>query len=358
MRVVSPLLKHFVYPGLSRSGYLRWLARDGPTVVTYHGILPEGYRFYDVPLDGHLITAEAFERQIRLLRAKYSLISPGEFARWSEGRSELPPRAVLLTCDDGLLNSFTDMLPIIAKLDVPFLFFVTGASCSDRASTLWYEQLYIWLLRGGRKLVLRVPWQPEPLLVQGRTQVNQLWREVIGKLSRLDASSRNQLLKDLRTQISISENWESKYSHNAPLRRIFCMLNATELRKLVEAGVSIGAHTMSHPMLSKMPADLAFEEIAQSRMCLEQALGIEVWALSFPFGNSEAVSARESDLARQAGFKFAFMNVENASSGDYFSFPRVHVSAGMSLAEFEAHVSGFYRSIRHRSDQFGSGVSA
>jgi peptidoglycan/xylan/chitin deacetylase (PgdA/CDA1 family) len=358
MRVISPLLKHFVYPGLSRSGYLRRSARDGPTVITYHGILPEGYQFCDEALDGHLVTAETFQRQVRLLQAKYNLISPDQFALWCEGRVELPPRAILLTCDDGLLNTLTDMLPIIRKFDLPFLFFVTGASVLDRSSTLWYEQLYLWLLRGGSNLALRVPWRPEPFLARGRAQTRLLWRELITRLSRFDAGSRNQYLKDLRTQIGISENWESEYSHNGPLRRRFCMLNARELRTLVKAGVTIGAHTISHPMLSQMPADLAFDEIAQSRFQLEELLGTEVWAFAFPFGNSEAVSAREPGFARRAGLKCAFMNVENGNLADRFSFPRVHVSAGMNLSEFEAHVSGFYNSIRHKTIQVCPGVSA
>src|SRR5271165_2820961 len=128
MRIVSPLLKHVVYPGLSRSGYLRRWAGAGPVVVTYHGILPRGYRIIDPSLDGHLVTAEAFVDQVRLLKSRYNVISPEEFLLWREGESALPPRSVLLTCDDGLLNTLTDMLPLVRELEVPFLLFVSGGS--------------------------------------------------------------------------------------------------------------------------------------------------------------------------------------------------------------------------------------
>src|SRR5436190_17469882 len=170
MRLVSPLLKHVVYPGLSRSGYLRRLATSAPAVVTYHGVVPGGYEVRDAVLDGHLVTAEAFTRQIQLLKNNYNIISPQEFLQWCEGECELPRRSVLLTCDDGLINTLTDMLPIIRKFDLPFLFFVTGASVLDRSLTLWYEQLYLWLLRGGSNLALRVSWQPDPFLARGRAQ--------------------------------------------------------------------------------------------------------------------------------------------------------------------------------------------
>jgi len=353
MRIISPLLKHVVYPGLSRSGYLRRSARGGPVVLTYHGILPQGYAAHDSALDGHLITADAFRRQLRLLKSNYNVISPEQFLIWCKGELELPPRAVLLTCDDGLLNTLTDMLPIMRELDVTFLIFVTGASLSDQSSILWYEQLYLWFIEAGEKFSLRVPWVPEVRQVQGRAQILSLWQELIRQLSALDVGSRSQGLQEVRTQLGISHGWESEYAQNEAKRCRFFMLNVTELRKLTNAGMTIGAHTLTHPMLSQLPEDLAFQEISQSRAQLGQALGREVWALAFPFGGPDAVSGRESELARRAGFKCAFVNMESNTCDNRFGFPRIHVSAGMNIAEFEAHVSGFYRSIRERDFQAG-----
>ena len=67
MKVVSPLLKRAVFPGLAKLGYLR--GRDGstPAILTYHGIMPRGYKMMDPDLDGSLVTSEMFRRQIRLL---------------------------------------------------------------------------------------------------------------------------------------------------------------------------------------------------------------------------------------------------------------------------------------------------
>jgi len=181
---------------------------------------------------------------------------------------------------------------------------------------------------------------------------------MIRELSALDASSRNQTLEGMRTQLGISEDSESEYSQNQATRRRFFMLNLAELRELADAGMTIGAHTLSHPMLSQMPEELAFQEISQGRARLEAALSKPVWALAYPFGNSEAVSAREPELARRAGFKCAFMNVEDAKDGGWFAFPRIHVSSAMTLAELEAHVSGFYRSIREKYIHASAGVNA
>jgi peptidoglycan/xylan/chitin deacetylase (PgdA/CDA1 family) len=346
MRILSPFLKHVVYPGLSKSGYLRRSASDGPTVVTYHGILPRGYEARDVALDGHLITAEAFTRQIRILKERYNVIAPEQFLSWSEKKLELPAKAVLLTCDDGLINTVSDMLPIIRELDVPFLFFITGESLSEKPGMLWYEKLYLWLMGAADRISLKLPWGNDVILAQSRERTAVRWREYMRKLSAFDAGSRNQILEDMRTQLGIPEKWESEYSRREAERRRFFMLDRNGVRNLVDAGMTIGAHTLSHPMLSRMSEELAFEEIRQSRMALQAALGTEIWALAFPFGDSDSVSPREPLLARRAGFKCAFLNTETSFANDCFALPRVHVSAGMGPAEFEAHVSGFYRVTR------------
>ena len=343
MRLVSPLLKHVIYPGLSRSGYLRRLAPCAPAVVTYHGILPQGYEVCDAALDGHLVTASAFLDQINLLKKNYNVISPEQFFQWCEGELELPPRSVLLTCDDGLRNMLTDMLPIIANAGVPFLFFVTGSSAEETSSMLWYEEMFLWLKATSAEGIssLCESWYPRRML-----QLNTLWVELIKRFSSVARPVRQTALEDLRTRLGISKDWASEYSENEALNRRFFMLNRKELKQLHRAGMTIGAHTMSHPMLSQMTREDALEEIAQSRSALENALDEKVWGLAYPFGTRDTVSCREKELARGAGFSCAFMNVEDSAAESNFMFPRIHVSLTTSTAELDAHVSGFHSTIR------------
>ena len=75
MRLVSPLLKNVVYPTLSKIDYLHHYAeRAQLSVVTYHGVLPPGYKVSDVQLDGSWVTPDLFRRQLRLLRSRYNVV--------------------------------------------------------------------------------------------------------------------------------------------------------------------------------------------------------------------------------------------------------------------------------------------
>lgn len=349
MKLVSPLLKHLFYPGLGRAGLFNWPDGARPAVLTYHGILPPGYKPKDNSIDGHLITATAFRSQLELLTSKYNVISPEAFRLCCEGKLQPPPRAVLLTCDDGLLNTLTDMLPIIRTFGVPFLFFVTGYSLLEHSSMLWYEQLYLWL-HMRQAISLRLPGRVDVYAAQSNREKRVLWQELIRAFSALPKTGRQDALEDVRIQIGISESWQAEYSQNESLRRRFFMLSRSELLQMVGAGMAIGAHTLTHPMLSEAPEAEACMEISQSREQLEKFLGREVWALAYPFGTPDAVSARETRMSRSAGFTCAFMNVENSHSEPY-SYPRIHVSSGMTLSELEAHLCGFDFAIRRTYTQ-------
>ena len=122
------------------------------------------------------------------------------------------------------------------------------------------------------------------------------------------------------------------------------LLNIDELKQLAKAGMSIGAHTITHPALSLCSQEEARREIQQSKHAIEEAIGNRVWAFAYPFGNPSTMSGREVRMAREAGFSCAFLNVENwrAGSSDAFILPRTHVSRDTALPEFAAHLSGLH----------------
>ena len=351
MRIVSPFLKQVVYPSLSASSIFRRSAPPGLAVVTYHGVVPGGYEPIDAAFDGNLISAETFRRQLRLLKEHYSVIAPQDFLAWREGGHKLPPRAVLLTCDDGLLNNLTEMLPVLQQEKVKCLFFVTGASVAETRSMLWYEELFLIYLRAaaGHFAIER-----EGVSISGELQSRQqrraTWWNSVQQLSRLSQEKRASFLCVMRAQLGL-ETWQPFDAGDSAALMRFGLLTASELRELAAAGMTIGAHTMSHPILSQSSPELARCEIAECRARLEAVLKSQVWAFAYPFVDEQSVSPEVLAMPEQAGYRGAFLNFGGGLGADLppFAIPRVHVTAGMGLAEFEAHVSGFYAWLQRRA---------
>jgi peptidoglycan/xylan/chitin deacetylase (PgdA/CDA1 family) len=173
------------------------------------------------------------------------------------------------------------------------------------------------------------------------------WWDAVKQLSQVTSQARGSLLQAARSQLGAEGQRDFDLSNPASCRR-FGLMTVDELRQLA-AGMTIGAHTLSHPLLSQTPPEVAREEIFGSKAALESALQKRVWALAYPFGDPQSVTPQVLAMAREAGFAAAFLNYGGGlgTALPYDSLPRIHVTAGMSLSEFDAHVSGFYARL-HR----------
>src|SRR5205823_3644991 len=85
------------------------------------------------------------------------------------------------------------------------------------------------------------------------------------------------------------------------------MFSADQLCAMREKGFEIGAHTVSHPILSTLEISELQSEISESKAHIESILGGSLRALAYPFGAPELdFGQREMDASRQEGFIFAF----------------------------------------------------
>jgi peptidoglycan/xylan/chitin deacetylase (PgdA/CDA1 family) len=340
MRLVSPLLKRVVYPALHGSGWLDRMTPPGDcAVVSYHGLIPSDHSGGEAFLDGNLVHPHVFRQQLQFLKTHYRVIHPEDFRVWIEQGKPLPPRAVLLTCDDGLLNSFTDMLPVLQSEGVSCLFFVTAASCTDTPDMLWYEELYhLMRTRPLNEPELQLPMEQgtEP---ESSGSFQALWWNTVRRASQLDLGTRTEWIARVRTRCG-----QKQFGSERRWR----LLNVSELKQLAEAGMSIGAHTRSHPVLSVCSEEQARREILESKLDIERALGRPVWAFAYPFGNPSTMGEREVQLARESGFACAFLNVEHwgAEPSNPFMICRTHVTSDMTLPEFDAHLSGLHSRLQ------------
>jgi peptidoglycan/xylan/chitin deacetylase (PgdA/CDA1 family) len=99
------------------------------------------------------------------------------------------------------------------------------------------------------------------------------------------------------------------------------LMDDAEVREWMAAGHTIGAHTRTHPDLTKIPPDRAREEISGSKKSLEDRFGVEVKHFCYPFGK---VSPAVRDLVAEAGYETAVTTEPGVwgASMDPFLIPR------------------------------------
>jgi Predicted xylanase/chitin deacetylase len=74
--------------------------------------------------------------------------------------------------------------------------------------------------------------------------------------------------------------WDMKNGEN-----IDEMLSLSELKEMFGYGIEIGAHTMTHPRLTQISPEEAFNEISLSKKNLEDLLGASVNFFAYPYGD-------------------------------------------------------------------------
>jgi peptidoglycan/xylan/chitin deacetylase (PgdA/CDA1 family) len=151
----------------------------------------------------------------------------------------------------------------------------------------------------------------------------------------------------------MSADWKASYLQQPGFQQRFQLMNAGQLRELLDVGMTLGAHTLSHPVLAMCSEESARHEITDSGAVIAQALGEPIPLFAFPFGGAGSVSPRDITLARAAGYDCAFMNDGGCVPllPNLFGIPRAHISADMELGEFEAHASGFHGHFQKRLRQ-------
>jgi peptidoglycan/xylan/chitin deacetylase (PgdA/CDA1 family) len=103
------------------------------------------------------------------------------------------------------------------------------------------------------------------------------------------------------------------------------MMTSDQVRSLRRAGMQVGAHTVTHPILARLDEAAARQEISTGKQQLEDLLGERVGLFAYPNGKpGEDYLLQSVDLVRQAGFDAAFTTAWGAATPqtDPFQLPR------------------------------------
>lgn len=284
------------------------LSPAGPSarlsILIFHRVLPRPDPLFPGEPD-----AERFRAQMQWVKSWFNVLAlPEAIERLQTGT--LPARAAAITFDDGYSDNYTVALPILQQLALPATFFIAVGYLDG--GMMWNDTL-IEVIRkaAGSQLDLtqfELGGFPINTLEARRESVSQL----LSKLKYLEPAARSALVHE----IGVRENVQ-------PARDL--MMTSEQVRAMSAAGMTIGAHTMHHPILARIPEDEARTEMAEGKARLEAIVGHEVTLFAYPNGKPGTDYAPEHvRLAREVGFTAACSTGwGTATAGsDMFQLPR------------------------------------
>jgi peptidoglycan/xylan/chitin deacetylase (PgdA/CDA1 family) len=306
-------LKIATVPLLHRLGYWTGLstrrAQSLPVgrILMFHGVGDGSY------------PAELFEAHLRYLKRCFEIVPLASLVQRLVEPNGRMDNAVALTFDDGLRNHFTAAYPVLRQLSVPATFFVCPG--------LIERQCWLWNHEARARLNAMKPADRQALPAHWPADRSDT-EEIIGwmkTLQRKEREASEQVLRELTRT----------FQPTAGQRQSCDVMNWAELRTLEPSLITIGSHTVSHPILPTLSPDELDVEVRESRRMLEDNLGRKVLYFCYPNGalNPAVVDRVRKTYDAAVTTKPGFV----VASCDRLALPRIGIADNLPLVAWRMH---------------------
>ncbi len=262
-------------------------------LLTLHHVRPDGISKRFSPNRILSITPEFLEASIlQITQLGYEIVSLDEFQRRLV-QQDFKTRFVCFTLDDGYADNYTHAFPVFRRHQAPFaIYLCTGLL--DGSLDLWWQTLEdIIREQQNISIILHGVETEYETLTTG--QKYQAYESIYWSLRRMPLNEQTETFQAIRKRYGDSKaaDTASKLS-----------LTWDMITEMQQSGlVTVGAHTLNHHALSKMPAEQVQDEMARSRDLIEQHTGIRTTHFAYPYGDAHSAASREFRLAGDIGFQ-------------------------------------------------------
>jgi peptidoglycan/xylan/chitin deacetylase (PgdA/CDA1 family) len=296
------MLKDFARKCLYASGalglYHRVRNADSLTVVMFHRTLrPDDPRWASCDPD-YTLGEDLFVDSLAFFKRHYRVVSLDEVLRARRDGTALPPRALLITFDDGWLDNADYAMPALQRAGLPAVMFVVADAVG--AGQPFYQERVIAAWRRGRLTVAALA---ATMAAQGAAGTESAaqdgidgLRHLIATLETLPPAQRRAILD--RHADALDDGLQH-------------MVDVADLARLRTGGIELGLHGKSHVPMRRaedLDAELGGAREAMAAMLgTPEGLASNACAtMSFPHGSfDDAIVSR----AREAGYELLFTSV-------------------------------------------------
>lgn len=268
------------------------------TILIFHRVLAQPDPLFPDDPDVH-----RFDALCRWMSSWFRVI-PLDVAAQHLVDGTLPARAACITFDDGYADNHDLALPILVRHGLTATFFIaTGFLDGGR---MWNDTV-VEAVRGCLRdrldiTALGLPGAPV-LDLSSEAARRQALHDVLGRIKYLPLVRRQDRADAFAalTGVRLPEG---------------LMMRRDQVRAMAAAGMQIGAHTVSHPILATLDDAAAANEVAKSRHELERIVQRDVRLFAYPNGKpGEDYLPRDVETVRRLGFLAAVSTSPGAASG-------------------------------------------
>lgn len=285
--------------------------RSGLRIIMYHGVGAA-----DCPTN-------VFLSQMEYLAKNFQVISLNEALSRSKNREFHFDKQVVLTFDDGLKNNFSVVYPVLKRLALPATFFICPGLI-ESGSWVWAYEIGQRLLSCNRnefdnvKSLINVP-------VNNVDDPNDLPASVewiLEWMKTLWIGNRKEIENAIR-------NATKHYAPSVQEEEAFDNMTWDQLKMLSKDIITIGSHSISHPILTKISYDEMVYEIVESKKWLETELNRQIELFCYPNGifDEKIVDVVKNNYIAAVGTEPGFSHVQD----NFYKMNRIPAAEDMPL---------------------------
>lgn len=292
--------------------------RESPkfVILSYHRVGTEGVPLY-CRLDQRL-----FESHMKYVSSNYPVFSMSQM--YDElSRPSGKSTGVVITFDDGYLGTYTEAFPVLKKYGIAATVYLLAGSI-ETGCVEWYDRVFLALQSfTGNKLDLLLD-LPRRFELDSAAARMQAAEKIVGFLRTASEARRVEVCAYLEDQVQLpQQELEGR------------MMTWRQIREMQGGGISFGAHTMSHRVLSRLaPADVRYE-LSACKALIEERIGSEAAHFAYPFGKRADYYGAAQEL-QQYGYRTAVTTESGAVTAENapYELPRMLTGGDESLAHF------------------------
>ncbi len=289
--ILKPGMKVLYYSGLHR--LLAPFAEGIGLIFMLHQVSPRKHGGFS-PNRGLMVTPDYLDAVLHDVKAAgLDIISLDEaHARITSG--DTSKRFACFTLDDGYRDNLEYSYPVFLKHDAPFTIYVPSEFPGGKGELWWF--VLEEAIASSSEITL--PTETGPVRLPAETD-----EEKTSAFERVYHHLRDQNVDDQREAIS---RFSDVHGLDMEAQCRDLIMTWDEIRKLAsDPLVTIGAHTVTHPALAKLPEARAVEEMKCGADRIKKELGFWPGHFSYPYGNPDSAGPREFRIASELGFKTA-----------------------------------------------------
>jgi len=277
---------------------LKSFQKNRVIILMYHRFSKQEERFK--------ICQSVFDRQIQYLSKNFNIISLDKYiSNLSNNIKNYPDNSLVITIDDGYYDNYEYAYPVLKHYSVPATIFLT-TDFIDKKKWLWANKLeYILKNSNSNSLEVLISGEKVKFQLNNFNNIHRAQLIIFNYCKTICNESKDIYINEIAKKLNVNV---PKYTVNE-----FKALTWDVIKEMSNNRIDFGAHSMSHPILSKLSSEEIYKEIFYSKSLIEKQIGNCINCFCYPNGQLEDVNIEVINMLKKVGYLCAVSTINGAN---------------------------------------------